>query len=192
MCDPLTIALSVAKGVMQLAQSQAVAKQVRQQNEIARQQALASYDAAQKQIEAEYAEANRQIAEAQEAEVEEASDLIREANEQLGTLRVSETALSDSSLGNLFFESYYTNSLNLYRLDENVDKQISASESLKGAALQSYLTTVRGAENRAQNILAQNAAKTAGSGLNMIGSAIQSGADMYSQERTLDAIKGSG
>lgn len=186
MCDPLTIGLAVAGAAMNAMQQQAIAKQ---QQQAATQQALSAYEAAEQQLEAEYAEANRQIAEVQEQEVEEASDIIRQANEELGTLRVAETALSDASLGNLYFESYYTNSVDLQRLDENTDKQIDAAEASKGAAQQGYLNTVRQAKNRASNVMMETAARSSGAMLNIVGSAAGAAASDYKQGKMIAAIK---
>ena len=186
MCDPLTIGLSIASAAMNAMQQSAIASQ---QQQMATEQALAAYDAAEQQIEAEYEEANRQIAETQEAEIEESSDIIRQANEELGTLRVAETALSDASLGNLYFETYYTNSVDLQRLDENTEKQISAAESQKAAAQQSYLTTVRGARNRAQNVMMETAARSSGSMLSIVGSGVGAAASDYKQGKMIQAIK---
>ena len=187
MCDPVTIGLALATSTMNYMQQKAIAKQ---QEAIASSQAKGAYKAAQDKLEAEYAEANRQIAEVQEQEVEEASDLIREANEELGTLRVAETALSDSSLGNMFFETHYTNSADLVRLDENTDKQIAVGEAHKGAAKQGYLNTVRIAKNKAQNIMMQTSANVAMAKLNIVGSTASAAGGSYQHQQQIKAIKG--
>ena len=96
----ISIGTSVIMGGMQMMMAQ---QQAAQQAAIARQQAEAEYAAAKARAEAEYSEANRQIAEVQNQEIEEKSDLIRQANEQLGSLRAAETALSEGSLANLLF-----------------------------------------------------------------------------------------
>lgn len=187
MCDPVSIGLAVASSVAGAVMAN---QQASAQEKIANEQAQASYKAAEQRVNAEYAEANRQISEVQGQEVEEASDLIRAANEQLGTLRAAETALSDASLGNLYFENYYTNSVDLQRLDENTEKQIAAGEANKGAAQQNYLNTTNAAKNQAQNVMMQTSASRNSAKLQIISSAASAGAGAYRQQKLITAIKG--
>ena len=189
MCDPVSIGLAVASAA---ASSIMAGQQAAAQEDMANQQAQAAYKAAGQQLDADYAEANRQIAEVQGQEVDDKSDLIRTANEELGTLRVAEVALSDSSLGNLFFETHYTNSLNMVRLEENVDKKVDAGESSKVAAKQNYLNTTRMAKNQAQNVMMQTSASRNSSRLNILSSAASSGAGAYKQDKMISAIKATG
>ena len=181
----ISIGTSVIMGGMQMMMAQ---QQAAQQAAIARQQAEAEYAAAKARAEAEYSEANRQIAEVQNQEIEEKSDLIRQANEQLGSLRAAETALSEGSLGNLFFESHYQNSADLVRITENVDKQVDAGRAAKAAASQGYINSVTIAKNNAQNTLMRaNAASNAAvlQGIGTVGSGTTSAVN---QKMTLDAL----
>lgn len=188
MCDPVSIGLAIASAA---ANAMMASRQAAAQEKIANAQAQASYRAAEQRANAEYAEANRQISEVQGQEVEEASDLIRAANEQLGTLRAAETALSDASLGNLYFENYYTNSADLQRLDENTEKQIAAGESSKDAAKQNYLNTTNAAKNQAQNVMMQTSASRNSAMLQIGTSAASAGASAYKQQKLITSIKGS-
>jgi len=191
MCEPTTmmaisIGTSVAMGGMQMMMAQ---QQASQQAAVARQQAEAEYAAAAQRANAEYSEANRQIGEAQIEEIETKSDLIREANEQLGTLRAAETALSDSSLGNLFFESQYQNSADLVRITEQVDKQVAAGQAAKSAAAQGYINTVTIAKNNAGNAMMRANAASNSAALQGIGTAISGTVGAVNQRNTLNALK---
>ena len=182
----ISIASSVAMGGAQMMMAQ---RQAAQQAAIARQQAEAEYAAAAQRAQAEYQEANRQIAEVQEQEIEEKSDLIRQANEQLGTLRAAETALTDSSLGNLFFESHYQNSADLVRITENVSKQVDAGRAAKAAASQGYINTVTIARNNAQNTLMRTNAASNAAALQGIGSAVGGTVGALNQRQMINALK---
>ena len=183
----ISIATSAAMGA---AQMQMANQQAKQQAAIARQQAEAEYAAAKAEAEARYAEANRQIAESQEKEIEDKADLIREANEELGPLRAGETALTDGSLGNLFFENMYQNSADLVRITENVDKQIDAQRSAKAAASQGYTNAVTIARNNAQNTLMRANAASNSAKLQAIGSTLQVAASANRDRVMLNAMKG--
>ena len=181
----ISIGTSVIMGGMQMMMAQ---QQAAQQAAIARQQAEAEYAAAKARAEAEYSEANRQIAEVQNQEIEEKSDLIRQANEQLGSLRAAETALSEGSLGNLFFESHYQNSADLVRITENVDKQVDAGRAAKAAASQGYINSVTIAKNNAQNTLMRANAASNAAVLQGIGTVVSGTTSAINQRNTLDAL----
>ena len=181
----ISIGTSVIMGGMQMMMAQ---QQAAQQAAIARQQAEAEYAAAKARAEAEYSEANRQIAEVQNQEIEEKSDLIRQANEQLGSLRAAETALSEGSLGNLFFESHYQNSADLVRITENVDKQVDAGRAAKAAASQGYINSVTIAKNNAQNTLMRANAASNAAVLQGIGTGVSGTTSAVNQKMTLDAL----
>ena len=177
---------SVAMGGMQMMMAQ---QQAEQQAAIARQQAEAEYAAARARAEAEYSEANRQIAEVQKQEIEEKSDLIRQANEQLGSLRAAETALTDGSLGNLFFESHYQNSADLVRITENVDKQVDAGRAAKAAASQGFTNSITIARNNAQNTLLRGNAASNAAVLQGIGTVVSGTVGAVNQKMTLDRLE---
>lgn len=185
MCSP-TIALQVGMAVASAAMA---SRQAAAQEKMAAQIANDEYAAAQRRLEAEYEEANRQIAEVQEQELEDSSDLIRQANKELGIMRVSETALSDSSLGNLYFESHYTQSADLQRLDENVDKQIDAGEASKVASMEAYSSRSRQAKNQAQNVMTQAANARSRAYLNVISTGVKAGVSEHKHQQTLTALK---
>ena len=182
----ISIGSSIAMGGMQMMMAQ---QQAAQQAAVARQQAEAEYAAAAQRANAEYAEANRQIGEAQIEEIETKSDLIREAKEQLGTLRAAETALSDSSLGNLFFESQYQNSADLVRITEQVDKQVAAGQAAKSAAAQGYINTVTIAKNNAGNAMMRANAASNAAVMQGIGTGISGTVGAINQRNTLNALK---
>lgn len=190
MCDPTTAtlaALSIAGSAMQMQQQQKAAKA---QAAIARQQALDEYEAARKRTEAEYAEANRQIGKKQIEEIEEKSDVIREANEQLGTLQAAETALTEGSLGNLFFEKDYEFSASLVRISEQTDDFIDQARSKKDGASQGYANAVTVAKNNAQNTLMRTNAASNAAALQFASTAVSTGVGAYRHSQTISALKG--
>lgn len=191
MCTGTTIALMALSAAGQGMNMMMQRQQADQAAKIARQQQEEANKAAKLQAEAEYAEANRQIAEAQFKEVEDKSDLIRSANEELGTMRAAETSLTEGSLGNLFFENDYAHSVDLIRVGEHTDKLIESGRASKSASSQGYVNTVTMASNNAQNaLLRANASKNSAT-MGFISSGIQLGAGAYAHGQTLDAIKGS-
>ncbi len=183
MCMTAMIALSVAQAGMAI-------QQANKASDRAAQQAEAEYKAAAEETKAKYAESNRKISEEQQNSFDEQSDRIREANKALGTLRATETALSDSSLGTIFFENAYGDALNYTRIDENSKRKQTAFESEKYSAEQAYINRTTQAQNSATNAMAEaNARKT-----NAVLSAAGSGLSVYSQDqyntKMLNAIKG--
>ena len=182
----ISIATSAATSGMQMMAAQ---QQAAQQAAVARQQRDAEIKAARQQAEAEFAEANRQIAEAQEKEVEDKADLIREANEELGTLRAAETALTDGSLGNLFFENAFQHSADLVRITENVDKLVDAQESSKLASSQGFSNAVTVASNNATNTIVRARANAQSSKISAIGSTLNVAASSNAQRLQLNAAK---
>ena len=191
MCEPVTMmAISIGtSAIMGAAQMQMANQQAKQQAALARQQAEAEYAAAAQRAKAEYAEANRQIAESQEKELEDKADLIREANEELGTLRAGETALTEGSLGNLFFENQYQHSADLVRITENVDKQIAAQRAGKAAASQGYTNAVTIAKNNAQNTMVRANAASNSAALSAIGSTLQVAASANKDRMMINAMR---
>ncbi len=190
MCTGIEIAMmvgSVAMSGMQMMQQQAAAQA---QADAARRQAQDEYEASRKRVEAEYAEANRQIGKKQIEEVEEKSDVIREANEQLGTLQAFETALTDGSLGNLYFEKDYDFSAGLVRINEKTDDFIDQQRSVKSAASQGYSNAVTIAKNNARNTLMRTNAASNAAVLQFGSSIVKTGAGAYRHHTTTEALKG--
>jgi hypothetical protein len=184
MCMTAMIALSVAQGAMQIQQANQAASR-------ARSQAQAEYEAAARETQAAYQESQRKIAERQMDSIDEQSDAIREANEALGTLRATETALSDSSLGTIFFENAYGNALNYTRLDENAKREITALESEKYGAEQAYINRTTVARNQAENAIAESNARKTGALLGIAGSGLQIYSQNAYQNKIITAIENS-
>lgn len=186
MCDPITIAM-IATTVV----STAVAvDQANQAEDRANRQAQDSYKAAEANTKAQYDEANRKIAENNLDKMSEKSDAIRKANEALGTMRATETALSDSSLGSILFEESYGNALNYTRIDENARRQNASLESSKYAAEQEYINRTTLAANQAENAIAESNARRTNAVLGAVGSSLQIGAQYNQNQKVLGAIKG--
>ncbi len=191
MCDPITL-MMMAQGAMSGMQMIAAKKEANKAEARAVQQAEDEKIAANQQLEADYAEQRRQISDTQSEAFEGKSDAIRAANKALGTLRATETALSDSSLGSLMFEEAYGNALNYARLSKSTDKKIDALESNKNAAQQSFLNRTTLADNNLENTLAETSARKKSATLNFAASTIQMGTSAYAHKQTINAIKGTG
>lgn len=188
MCEPITLLLmSMASSGAQMvaAKSEANKAEIRAQS-----QAQDEYAAAQEQLKGEYAEQQRQIVDTQQKEFEDKSDAIRAANKSLGTLRATETALSDSSLGTILFEEAYGNALNYTRLGKSADNRVSTLESNKQAAKQSYISRTTLAENNLENAAAEASARRKTASLNFVAQGVSLGVGQYNQNATIAAIKG--
>lgn len=177
------IALSVAQAGMAIQQANKAADR-------AAQQAEADYKAAAEETKAAYAEANRKIYEEQQDSFDEQSDRIREANKALGTLRATETALSDASLGTIFFENAYGDALNYTRIDETSKRKQTALESEKYGAEQAYINRTTQSHNNATNAIAESNARKTGAILNMVGSGLRIHSQDTYNKQMISAIKG--
>lgn len=181
--EMLQIGASAVSAVMQM-------DQAARAEDRARQQAQADYRAAKAETEAQYQETNRKQAEAAKDAMVEQSDRIREANEALGTMRATETALSDASLGTILFENAYGDALNYTRIDESFRREFAALESEKYANEQAYINRVTQSKNQADNYILESQARATGAVLNAFGSGLQVGAGAQARQTTLDVIKG--
>lgn len=177
------IALSVAQGVMQIQQANKAADR-------AAQQAEADYKAAAEETKAKYAEANRKIYEEQQDSFDEQSDRIREANKALGTLRATETALSDASLGTIFFENAYGDALNYTRIDETSKRKQMALESEKYGAETAYINRTTRSQNAATNAIAEANARKSSALLGIASNSLQIYSGDVRHQQTLSAIRG--
>lgn len=188
MCDPVTLMIMsmAASG----AQAVSAISQANKAQDRANRQLQDQYDAEAANLENQYAEQQRQIVDAQAEDLEAKSDAIRQANEALGTLRATETALSDSSLGSILFEEAYGNALNYARIDKTGDNKISAIESGKAAAKQSYLNNTTLARNETENAIAQADANKTSAVLGFASSAVGSYAGYKNQQSIIGEIKG--
>jgi len=178
----LQIGSGVVSAVMQMDQAAQAADR-------ARQQALDSYAAAEAETKAAYAESNRKQAEAALDAMTEKSDAIRKANEALGTLRATETALSDASLGTIFFEDSYGQALTYERLNTNLSRELAAIESEKYGAEQAYINRTTQAQNNAENLIAESNARATSAILGAAGSGLNVYANNKAQDNLIAAIK---
>lgn len=158
----------------------------------AAQQAQDSYAAAEAETKAKYAEANRKQAEAALDAMGEKSDAIRKANESLGTMRATETALSDSSLSTIFFEEGYGQALTYQRLDTNMRRELAAIESEKYGAEQAYINRTVMAKNQAENMIQESNARATGAILGAAGSGLNIYSNAQYQDKVLKGIKNAG
>lgn len=184
MCTTAVIAMSIASA----ASAAASIDQANQAKKRAAQQAADTYRAAEENAKAQYAETNRKQAEAGLDAMNEQSDRIRAANEQVGTMRATETALSDASLGTLLFENAYGNALNYTRIDETFHRQIAALESEKSGAAQNYINTTTQAKNQASNVMAEASARQTNAVLGAAGSYLSISNTAANQAKMVDAI----
>tara|TARA_B100000795_G_scaffold146636_1_gene109890 strand:+ start:12560 stop:13105 length:546 start_codon:yes stop_codon:yes gene_type:complete len=150
------------------------------------------FTAASSQLDREYSESQRKIAEAQDEDFEGKSDAIRAANKALGTMRATETALTDSSLGTLMFEEAYGNALNYSRLDKTGKRKVMALESEKFAAQQSYISRTTLASNQNANLAADLSARRTGAMLGVASSGLNIYASAKNQSASIAAIEGTG
>jgi hypothetical protein len=186
MCSGVMIAMAISSAVS----TAAAIDQANQAKARAAQQAQDAYDAADANTKAQYAETNRKEAQAGIDSMNEQSDRIRAANEQVGTMRATETALSDASLGTILFENAYGDALNYTRIDENFHRQIAAMESEKGAAMQNYINTTTQAKNQASNVMAEAEARKTNAVLNGISTSLSIANSAQMQRETIGAING--
>jgi hypothetical protein len=183
--EMLQIGAAVVSGVMQMQQADNAAAR-------AAQQARDEQAAALAETKAQYAETNRKQAEAQLDQMVEESAAIRKANEQLGTLRATETALSDSSLGTIFFEEGYGQALSYSQITTNGKREIAALESEKYASEQSYINRVTQANNQAENLIAESNARRTGAILGALGSGLNVYAGAEARGQILKTIETGG
>jgi len=184
----MCITLAVAQ-IAATAMSAAVAvNQAKQAEQRAQQQAQREYEAAVRETENAYQETNRKIAEAQLQEMENESDAIRAANKALGSLRATESSLSDASLGTIFFEEAYTNGMNFSRMDTNAKRDITALVSEKYASEQAYINRTTMAQNQAENYIAESNARKTSAILGAVGSSLQIGSNYYANQKLTNAI----
>ena len=180
MCDPITlmmIASSASKLVMANEQKKAAKNEANIAETRAQQQAQQEYAASQNQLAAEYSETQRQISDANDEDLEGKSDAIRAANKSLGTLRATETALSDSSLGTILFEEAYGNAMNYTRIGNTTDRKIDTLESNKKSQKQSYINRTTLAANNLANASAEAEKRRRTASLNFKSQVLSIGAD---------------
>lgn len=188
MCDPVTLmimSMASSGAQMMMAQGEANKAEIRAQN-----QAQDEFDAAESQLQSDYQEQQRQIIDTQAEEFEGKSDAIRAANKALGTLRSTETSLSDSSLGTILFEEAYGNAMNYARVGKTASNKIDSLEANKQALKQSYISRTTLAENNMENAAAEAGARRKSAALGFVASGVQLGTGHYQHQSTINAIKG--
>lgn len=188
MCDPVTLMIMsmAASG----AQAVSAISQANKAQDRANAQLQDQYDAEAANLENQYAEQQRQIVDAQGEDLEAKSDAIRQANEALGTLRATETSLSDSSLGTILFEEAYGNALNYARIDKSGQNKVDAIESGKETAMQSYLNNTTLAQNQTENIIAEADARKTSAVLGFASDGISAYSGYKNQQTIIGEIKG--
>ncbi len=184
----MCMTLMVASLAMSAVAGMSAMKEAKKAGQRANQQAMDAYDQAAANTKAKYAETNRKIAESQIDAFDEKSDKMREANYALGTFRASETSLSDASLGTIFFEQLYGDSLDYVRLDRNAQREFQAFESEKTAAEIQYINETTMAKNNADNAVREANARRSQAFMNMIGSGLQIGTGYYNQQQTINTL----
>ena len=150
--------LGMVTGVAQMAQ--------------ARSAQQAANEAATRQIKASYAEITRQQGEVNRIAVEQASDRMRAANAELGTVRTSagERGVSGTTMTGFARAIGALEGVDLSRIEKNRQANIAAGEAAKRDAQNNYITTVNIAANQAS-------AATSSAWLGMAGSGLRIGAD---------------
>jgi len=171
MCDPITgMALaSVASSVVSTAMTTVSAGQ----------QAKAEFEAAEQQRKAEEAEALRGIAQEQQEGLEQQSDIMRSAQEELGAAQASETMLSQTSLGSLLYAGEYDLSVGLGRIGEQTARDEAFRRSEQTDAIARQKTRGLQASGRAS----QQISKAVGSTLQ---TAVCTGMSVYNAPKTPD------
>jgi hypothetical protein len=136
--------------------------------------AKAQAQAAEMQAQATYAEATRQQTESNRIATEQKSDRIRQADQELGTLRVivGELGSSSATSTNFFKEAGYIEGLDLSRIESNRQARIDSLQASKEAAHTGAMNTVSMANQQA-NFRTTNAL------IGFAGSALRIGADTY-------------
>ena len=126
----------------------------------------AAYEAALRNFEVADAENTRLQNEAIEIAEENKSDRMRQANAELGSIRVIE-GLSDASRQALVINAAYNEGLDLSRIDKNLDRQNEALQSNKRAAKVGYLNATTLASNQASSSRTSAVMGFVGSGLSL-------------------------
>jgi len=188
MCSPPQIMMMMIAATA--AQTASTIAEANKAENRANDQLADEFKAASTQLDNEYQEGQRKIVEAQGEDFEGKSDAIRTANKALGTMRATESALTDSSLGTLMFEEAYGNALNYSRLDDTGKRKVMALESEKFGAEQSYISRTTLAANQNANLAADLSARRTGAMLNLASSGLNIYSGYQSQQASLAAISG--
>jgi hypothetical protein len=147
-------------------------------------QAAATQEAARRQTLATYDEVQRQQNEVIKTAEGQISDRIRAANAELGSVRVMalERGVSGSTMVSFANTIGYLEGLDIARIKNSRDSNIAAGEAAKRAAQNGYFNTVTIAQNQ------KNVATTTAM-LNLFGSGLQIGGNLYAQNQQLNAYR---
>tara|TARA_R110002110_G_scaffold120489_7_gene295713 strand:- start:159 stop:638 length:480 start_codon:yes stop_codon:yes gene_type:complete len=99
------------------------------------QQAKAEFKAAEQQRKAEEQEALRLAAQEQKESLDQQSDVVRAAQQELGDLQASETMLTESSLGSILFAGEYGTEVGLGRISEKEARDVALRKSQQLGAI---------------------------------------------------------
>ena len=176
MCTGLEAALlSVASSVASTAMTTVAANA----------QADAEFKAAEAQRKAEEAEALRGIAQEQQEGLEQQSDIMRSAQQELGAVQASETNLTLTSLGSLLLEGEYRLQRGLGRIEEQTARDAAFRASQQADAISRQGTRGVQAAGRA----GQQISSAVGSTLK---TAVGAGMSIYNTPNTPDRGTGIG
>lgn len=147
-------------------------------------QADAAAAAAEANFEREQEELTRQQRETNRIAREEKSDVIRKADQQLGTIRAAagEAGASATSMVRMLVELGGAEGTDLSRIERNRENRVEALQSSKKASAQGYTNTVTRAYNEAQS-------RQIDSILGFVGSGLQIGSSYYAAQQQLELAR---
>ena len=141
--------------------------------------------AAQRQFEFQDAELTRQQAEINRVAEEDKSDITRQADRTLGSIRAAAAELGASgstSYVRMLTELGGIEGLDLSRIERNRKEGVASAQSSKTTAAISGQNTVKQAQNK-------QTAKIADSVLGFVGTGLQIGKDYYRRQDELDRLQ---
>lgn len=150
----------------------------------ARANAEAEADAAAQEFALQQTELTRQQREAQGIAQEERSDVVRRANQELGTLRAmtGEMGASPNAFARMVAELGGAEGIDLARINRNRDNRVSALQASKDSSSQQYT-------NRATAAYNQGKSQITSSVLGFVGSGLQIGAGYQARQQDLEIAR---
>ncbi len=156
MCEPITMMMAgLAMSAVQTMSSISSAKS----------QAKAEFEAAEAQRRLQETENNRQMSEQQQQGLEQQSEIVRSARDELGKFQAGESMASQSTLGSLLFGQSYLEQVGLGRIDESTARAEGALKANTGAAIQTQANRGAAASARASAQIGQAVASFVKSGV---------------------------
>ena len=162
MGDPITAGLMVAASIASTAMTTVSAGA----------QAKAEFEAAEQERKAEEQEALRLLAEEQQESLDQQSDVVRAAQQELGDIQASETMLTESSLGSILFDGEYGVQVGLGRIAEKEARDIGLRESQQ-------LASINKQDNRGKRASAAASAQIGKAVASTISTATSAGVKLY-------------